>query len=180
MVHFHQKLKMSQKEDQKENSQNTVNVSSKDEVKSHLQAQSQDRIQSQVHDPQVNSGAASQGHVLTQTQLESQNNVPSQPTVGSQDQAQTKVRLASQNSVSSHDSVATQAQSVSSQPIVSTLSQISSQRSVSSSQGTVPSQKRKRGDMLPSSALIEAAVAVILGEATSSEESQDAGQKTDE
>ena len=104
---------------------------------SQLQTQFQDRVSSQVQESQANSCVAFQGQVLTQTQLTSQNNVSSQSTVASQGQAQTEAQMASQHNVSSQDRVETQAQNVFSQPIVPTLSQISSQRSVSSSQGAV-------------------------------------------
>ena len=112
-------------------------VSSQGKVKSQLQAQSQDRVSSQVHDFKANSCVAFQDQVLTQTQLTSQNNVSSQYSVAPQGQVQTQAQMASQHNISSQDSVATQVQNVFSQPIVPTLSQISSQRSVSSSQGAV-------------------------------------------
>ena len=142
---------MFQKENQKENSQKAVLtqiqnqaiiVSSQEEVKSQLQAESQQRVPSQVCDSQAGSCVASQGQVLTQAQLESQKNVSSQATVASQ--GQTQSQLASQQNVSSQDSVATQAQSVSSQPIVPPMSQLSSQRSVSSSQGAVSKDAKQK------------------------------------
>ena len=155
---------MSQKESQKENSQKAVVtqiqnraiiVSSQGEVKSQLQAPSQDQVSSQVQDSQANSCVASQGQVLSQAEM------------------------ASQHNISSQDSVTTQAQNVFSQPIVPTLSQISSQRSVSSSQGSVSTQKPKRSDIItdmPSlAAIIEAGQL-----ATSSEDSQDAHQNNNE
>ena len=183
---------MSQKETKKENFENpviqisdsvienqTIIVTSQGEVKSQLQAQSQDPVPSQVQDSQAvlqlcRSCVASQDQVLTQAQLASQNNVSSQGTVASQGRSQTEAQLASQNSV------ATQARSVSSQPIVPTLSQKSSQRSGLSSQDGVSSQKRKRSDIIadmPSlTAIIEAGQ-----QSTSSEDSQtDARQKTNE
>ena len=179
---------MSQKESQKENSQKAVVtqiqnraiiVSSQGEVKSQLQAPSQDQVSSQVQDSQANSCVASQGQVLSQAQLASQNNVSSQSTVASQGQAQTQAEMASQHNISSQDSVTTQAQNVFSQPIVPTLSQISSQRSVSSSQGSVSTQKPKRSDIItdmPSLATI-----IEAGQlATSSEDSQDAHQNNNE
>ena len=108
---------MSQKEMKKENSQKAVLaqiqnqaiiVTSQGEVKSQLQAESQDRVPSQVQDSQASSCVASQGQVLTQAQL------------------------ASQPNVSSQDRVGTQAENVSSQPTVPTRSQSSSQSAVSS------------------------------------------------
>ena len=175
---------MSQKENQKENLQKAVLtqiqnqpiiVSSQGEVKSQLQAESQDRVPSQVRNSQASSCVASQGQVLTQAQLASQNNMTSQATVASQGQAQSQAQLASQYNVSSQDSVATQAQSVSSQPIAPT----SSQRSVSSSQGAVSSQKRKRDDIIADMPCL-AAVIEAGQQTTSSEDSQDVQQKTNE
>ena len=132
---------MSQKEMEKENSPKTVLteiqnqtiiVSSQGEVKSQLQAASQDRVPSQV---------------------------------------QTEAQLASQ------DSVLTQARSVSSQPIVPPPSQKSSQRSVSSSQDAASSQKGERSDII---ADMPSLVTVPGQQSTSSEDSQDARQKTNE
>ena len=189
---------MSQKETKKENFENpviqisdsvienqTIIVTSQGEVKSQLQAQSQDPVPSQVQDSQAvlqlcRSCVASQDQVLTQAQLASQNNVSSQGTVASQGRSQTGTQTEAQ--LASQNSVGTQARSVSSQPIVPTLSQkanLPSQRSVSSSQDGVSSQKRKReeiiADMPSLTAIIEAG-----GQSTSSEDSQDARQKTNE
>ena len=181
---------------QKENSQKAVLteiqnqaiiVSSQGEVKSQLEAQFQDRVLSQVRDSQASSCVASQGQVLTQAQLATQNHASSQATVASQAQVQTHAPLASQDNVSSQDSVATQAQSVSFQSIVPTLSQISPQSSVTSSQVAVTSQNRRRDDT-PHATLIEAMVADVLDQATPSQhsllarhwESQDARQKNNE
>ena len=196
---------MSQKENQKENLQKAVLtqiqnqpiiVSSQGEVKSQLQAESQDRVPSQVRNSQASSCVASQGQVLTQAQLASQTNVTSQATVASQGQAQSQAQLASQYNVSSQDSVATQCvcsstqcvcnsmrlqlnafatRCVSSQPIAPT----SSQRSVSSSQGAVSSQKRKRDDIIADMPCL-AAVIEAGQQTTSSEDSQDVQQKTNE
>ena len=171
---------MTQKEMEKENSEKAVLtqiqnqaiiVSSQCEVKSQLQAQSQDRVPYQVQD--------SQGQVATQAQLASQNNVPSQVTVASQDQSQTPARLASQTNVSSQENVTTPARSVSSQPTVPTLSQISSQRSVSSSQGAVLSQKRKGNDIIADMPPLTAVIKADQ-QSTSSENSQDVRQKSNE
>ena len=184
---------MSETESQKENSQKSVLtqiqnraiiVSSQGEVKSHLQPsvtepQSQDRVSSQIHDSQASSCVASQGQVLTLAQLASQNNVSSQSTVASQGQAQTQARTASQHSVPSQASVATQARSVSSQPIKPTLSEIPSQKSVSSSQGAVSPQKRKRSDIIADMPSL-AAVIEAGQQTSSSEESQDAQQNNNE
>ena len=182
---------MSETESQKENSQKSVLtqiqnraiiVSSQGEVKSHLQPsvtepQSQDRVSSQIRDSQASSCVASQGQVLTQAQLASQNNVSSQSTVASQGQAQ--ARTASQHSVPSQASVATQARSVSSQPIKPTLSEIPSQKSVSSSQGAFSPQKRKRSDIIAD--MPSLAAVIEAGQlASSSEESQDAQQNNNE
>ena len=187
---------MSQKETKKENFENpviqisdsvienqTIIVTSQGEVKSQLQAQSQDPVPSQVQDSQAvlqlcRSCVASQDQVLTQAQLASQNNVSSQGTVASQGRSQTGTQTEAQ--LASQNSVGTQARSVSSQPIVPTLSQkanLPSQRSVSSSQDAVSSQKRKPRDIIADmTAIIEAGQ-----QATSSEDSQtDARQKTNE
>ena len=178
---------MSQKEMRKENSEKAVLtqiqnqaiiVSSQGEVKSQLQAGSQDRVPSQVQDSQpvlqlCRSCVTSQGQVLTQAQLASQNNVSSQGTVASQGRSQTEAQLASQ------DSVATQARSVSSQPIVPTLSQKSSQRGVSSSQDAASSQKRKRSEIIADMPSL-AAVIEAGQQSTSSEDSQNTRQKTNE
>jgi len=174
---------MSQKENQKENSQKAVLkqiqnqaiiVSPQGDVKSQLQAESKDRVPSQVRDSQASSCVASQGQVLTQAQLASQNNVSSQATA-SQGQAQSQAQLTSQHNASSQDSVATQAQSVSSQPIAPTPSQ----RSVPSSQGAVQSQKRKRDDIIADMPCL-AAIIEADQQATSSGDSQDVQQKTNE
>jgi len=178
---------MSETESQKEISQKSVLtqiqnraiiVSSQGEVKSHLkpsvtEPQSQDRGSSQIRDSQASSCAASQGQVLIQAQLASQNNVSSQSTVASQGQAQTQARMASQHSVPS------QARSVSSQPIKPTLSELPSQKSVSSSQGAVSPQKRKRSEIIAD--MPSLAAVIEAGQlASSSEESQDAQQNNNE
>ena len=128
---------MSQKVKRKENSQKSVLaqiqnqaiiVTSQGEVKSQLQADSQDRAPSQAGSCCV----ASQGQVLTQAQLASQNGVSSQATVASQGRSQTEAQLTSQPNVSSQDRVGTQAENVFSQPTVPTRSQSSSQNAVSS------------------------------------------------
>ena len=122
---------------EKENSQKAVLtqiqnqaiiVTSQGEVKSQLQAESQDRAPSQAGSCCV----ASQGQVLTQAQLASQNGVSSQATVASQGRSQTEAQLTSQPNVSSQDRVGTQAENVFSQPTVPTRSQSSSQSAVSS------------------------------------------------
>ena len=106
---------MSQKENQKENSEKAVLtqiqnraiiISPQGEVKSQLEVTIEDRVSSQVRDSQASSCAASHGPVLTQAQLASQHSVSSQATVASQGQPRTQ---ASQH-VSSQDSVETQAQ----------------------------------------------------------------------
>ena len=168
---------MSQKENQKENSEKAVLtqiqnraiiISPQGEVKSQLEVTIEDRVSSQVRDSQASSCAASHGPVLTQAQLASQHSVSSQATVASQAQPRTQ---ASQH-VSSQDSVKTQAQSVSSQPTVPTLSQ-------KSSQGAVSSQKRKRDDIIADMPCL-AAVIEAGQQTTSSEDSQDVQQKTNE
>ena len=151
-----------------------IMVPSQGEMKSQLQAPSHDQVSSQVQDSQANSCVASQGQVLTQAQLASQNNVSSQATA-SQGQAQSQAQLTSQHNASSQDSVATQAQSVSSQPIAPTPSQ----RSVPSSQGAVQSQKRKRDDIIADMPCL-AAIIEADQQATSSGDSQDVQQKTNE
>ena len=138
---------MSQKIMEKENSQKTVLtqiqnqaiiVSSQGEVKSQLQAESQDRVPSQVQDSQASCCVASQGQVLTQAQLASQNGVSSQATVASQGDAQIQAQLASQPNVSSQGGIGTQFENVSSQPTVPTRSQLSSQNAVSSRKRDIP------------------------------------------
>ena len=138
---------MSQKEIEKENSQKAVLtqiqnqaiiVASQGEVKSQLQAESQDRAPSQNCGSQAGSCIASQGQVLTQAQLASQNGVSSQATVASQGDAQTQAQLASQPNVSSQDRTGTQAENVSPQPTIPTRSQSSSQSAISSRKRDIP------------------------------------------
>ena len=132
---------------EKENSQKAVLtqiqnqaiiVSSQGEVKSQLQAESQDRAPPQDCGSQAGSCVASQGQVLTQAQLASQNGVSSQATVASHGRSQTEAQLASQPNVSSQDRVGTQAENVSSQPSNPTRSQSSSQNAVSSRKRDIP------------------------------------------
>ena len=85
----------------------------------------------------------SQGQIKPQSQAD-----PSQTSrVASQGQVLTQDKTVLLENVSSQDSVSTQVKGTSSQPVVPTLSQQSSQKSVSNqSQGCVPSQNKSQLD----------------------------------
>ena len=114
---FRSELKMSQKVIQQENSQKTVFLS-----QGSFQGEIDVVVKSQA-DASQPSQVASQGQVLTQG------------------------KTALPGNVSSQGSVSTQARDASSQPVVPTLSQLSSQKSVpTQSQGCIPSQNQSQLD----------------------------------
>ena len=88
---------------------------------------------------------------LSQGQVKSQSQADASQTsrTGSQGHVLTQDRTAFNENVSSQNSLSTQARDASSQPVVPTLSQLSSQKSVSTQsqgRGNVPSQNRSQLD----------------------------------
>ena len=88
-----------------------------------------------------------QGEIDVIVKSQSQANASQASQVASQGQVLTQAKPAPPENVSSQGSVSTQARDASSQPVVPTLSQLSSQKSVpNQSQGCIPSQNQSQLD----------------------------------